>query len=84
MGPIVPDKCIQFRDPRLNSSGEIQPKAVGCGIFFRFSNVDNCRAELTGDVISGKALEYLGLDVLAKLGDSRLNNGRIIRLFARP
>ena len=37
-----------------------------------------------GDVISGIALDYLGTHVPASVGDSRLNNGRIIRLFVRP
>ena len=36
--------------------------------------------------IAGRALDYVGMDVSASLGDSRLNTGRIIRLFcpARP
>ena len=34
---IIPYKRVNFRDPRLNRSGEIQPKAVRCGIFCRFS-----------------------------------------------
>ena len=29
-------KCVQLLGPRLNLSGYIQPKAVGCGIFVRF------------------------------------------------
>ena len=29
------------------------------------------------------AVEYAGLDVRAKFGDSRLNSGRVIRLFGR-
>ena len=28
----VPDKCLKFRDPRLNRSPEIRPEAVGGGI----------------------------------------------------
>ena len=39
---IVPDKYVKFRDPCFKSSEEIQPKAVGCGIFGRFWNYDNC------------------------------------------
>ena len=35
----------------------------------------------TSDVISGVALNYVGMDIRARFGDSRLNNGRIIRLF---
>ena len=30
VGLIVPDKRVKFRDHRLNHSGEIQPKSVGC------------------------------------------------------
>ena len=40
-----------------------------------FSNFYKCRPEAADDVISG-------LDVRVKLGDSRLNSGRIIQLFA--
>ena len=55
-------------------------KPVGCGIFRRFSNLDKCQPEAGGDVISGAALEYVGMDVPAGFDDSRLNSGRIIRL----
>ena len=48
------------------------------------SNFDKCRPEVAGDVISGVALGYVSMDVRAKLGDSRLNNGRIIQLFVKP
>ena len=37
-----------------------------------------------GGVISGMALDYVGTDVPASYGDSRLNSGRIIRLFVWP
>ena len=37
VGPIVPYRRVNFRDLRLNRSGEIQRKAVGCGIFGNFS-----------------------------------------------
>ena len=30
---IFADKFLKFRDPRLNLSEEIRPKAIGCGIF---------------------------------------------------
>ena len=46
-----------------------------------FSNFKKCRPEVAGDVIFGAALAYVGVDVRAKLGDSRLNRGRIIRLW---
>ena len=59
-------------------------KAGGCGIFRRLSKLDKCRPEACGDVISGMVLDYVGTDVPAGLGDSRLNSGRNIRLFGRP
>ena len=49
-----------------------------CGIVGRFSNFDQCRREAVGDVISGMALDNAGADARASVGDSRLNNGRII------
>ena len=75
----IPHKCVQFRDPRFNSSEQIRPKVVVVGgIFGLYSNLDKCRPEVTDDVISGAALAYVGVDVPAKFGDSRLYIGRII------
>ena len=34
---------------------------------------DKCRPEVAGGVISGEAVEYIGVDVRVKLGDSRSN-----------
>ena len=34
---IVPNKIVKFRDPCLNRSREIRPKAIGDGSFDRFS-----------------------------------------------
>ena len=51
---------------------QILPKAVGGGIFYRFSNFDKCRLEVAGDVISGR---LVGPDVRekhVKFGDHRL------------
>ena len=73
---FVADKCVKFRDPRLNRSQETQPKAVG-----HLPNFDNCRSEVAGDVTSGVALDYVGMDVQVKFGDFRLSSGRIIQLF---
>ena len=39
---------------------------------------------MVGDVISGVALVYVGMDVRAKLDDSRLNSDRTNMLFSRP
>ena len=37
----VPDKCVLFRDPRLNGSGEIRPKAArGCIFSWTSINAD--------------------------------------------
>ena len=49
MGLTVPDESVR-------------PKAVGCGIFGWFSNVHKCRPQAAGDVISGLALDYVGMD----------------------
>ena len=78
MGLTVPDKCVKFRDPHLNRSGEIQMKAVGCDIFGRFSNFDKSRPEVAGDVISDVAVEQVGVDVRVKFCDS--NRSRDIRV----
>ena len=72
--------CVQFRDHRLNRSEEIRLKSVAGGIFGRFSNFDNCRPEVAGDVMSGAALVYVGVDVPTKFGDSRSSRSRDIRL----
>ena len=73
VGLTVPDKGVKFRFPRLNSSGEIRPKAVG-----RFSDFGKRRLEVVGDIIPRAALVYVSMDVFAKFGDSVLNGGRII------
>ena len=57
MGSIVPDKRVKFRDPRLNRSREIPPEAVEGGIFSTF-------------VISGVAVDNVGMYVRVKFGDS--------------
>ena len=36
------------------------------------------------DVISGVALDYVGMDARATFGESGLNSGRIILLFGQP
>ena len=62
IGLTVPDKCVKFRDPRLNGSREIRPKAVGCGIFGRFSNFSKCLPAVAGDVIFGVTSGYVSAD----------------------
>ena len=39
VGPIVPNKPVEFRDPRLNCSREFPPEAVGGGIFDSFFRI---------------------------------------------
>ena len=63
---------------------KIRLKAVGSGIFGRFPNFAKRRSEVAGDVISGVAVDYVGMDVRATFGESGLNSGRIILLFGRP
>ena len=58
--------------------------AIGCGISRRVSNLDKCRPEPYGDIISGVALDYVDMDVPTGFGECRLNIGQIIRLFVRP
>ena len=47
-------------------------------------NFDKFRPEAVDDVIYGVAVDYVGMDVPHNFGDSRLDNGRIIRLVDRP
>ena len=73
IGAVVRDKRVKFRDPRLNRSREIPPKAVCGGILDRFfKHSDNCQPEVASVVISGMAVQYVGMDVCVKFGDSRL------------
>ena len=63
----VPDKSVKFRVPRLNRSPEIQAEVAEGGIFDRFLNFYKYRPEVAGDVISGEAIGYLGMDDRAKM-----------------
>ena len=49
-----------------------------------FKNFEKCLPEVADDAISGVAVDQRGMDVRVKLGYSRLNSGRIIRLFGQP
>ena len=60
-----------FDTTRLNAS-----KAVGCGIFGCFSNLDKCRPEAAGDVIFRHPCEA---DKPVKFHDPGLNRSREIR-----
>ena len=57
---------------------KIRPKAVGIDILGHFQNFDKCQSEVAGDVISGVAVDYVGMDVRSTFGESELNSGRII------
>ena len=63
--PVVRDNLVRFRDPSLNASRQMSPKAVGIGIcdcFFPY----NFREEVYNDVISSVAPDdNVGLDVCA-------------------
>ena len=74
MRPIVPDKRVKFRDPCPNRSRECPPETV---IFDSFC--DNVRLEADNDAISGVAVDFLGMDIHVKLGDSRSKGSRDIR-----
>ena len=67
VGLTFPDDCVKCRDPRLNRSEEILPKAIECGIFGPSSNFDKCRPEAAGDFISNTALDPLSRNVSASL-----------------
>ena len=76
--PTLLDKHAKFRDHHLNRSPEIRPEVVGGGIVHRFfGNFHKCRPEVAGDVRSGLTVESVGMNVLAKCGDSRLNYSTI-------
>ena len=62
---------------------KIRAKFVAGGIFGRFANFGKCRSKIAGNVISGGAVDHVGTDVRATVGESGLNSGRIILLFGR-
>ena len=49
-----------------------------------FANFHKCRPQVAGDVISGMTVDQVGMDGLAKFGDSRSNISRIIQHFGQP
>ena len=59
---------------------QIRPKAVGGAIFGPFSNVSNFRPDVHSDVVSVEVVEATGLKVRVKLGESRSNRSRDMRL----
>ena len=73
--PVVFDKCVQFRDHRLNRFREIPPETVVRGIFDSFFRY-NFRPEVDNSVVSSTAVR---VDVPVKFDDSRSNGFRDIR-----
>ena len=69
------------RSPPIGRQGKapttkIRPKAV---IFGRLSVLYKCQPEIAGDVVSGMAGEYVGMDVRGvEFGDFRSNRSRCI------
>ena len=64
---------------RQNSAPlKFDPKPSEAAFWTVFSNFDKCQLEVAGNVISGVAVELIGMDVRATFGESVLNNGRII------
>ena len=61
---------------------KIRPKAVRGGIFCSFFNFNICHPEVAGDgvsgVISGVAVDLVGVYVFIKFGDFWLKSGRFI------
>ena len=53
-------------------------EAVGCGIFARYLNFDNCQPDLVSDVISDVVEDQTGVKVGVKFVDSRSNRSRDI------
>ena len=70
--PILLDTCAKFHDLCLNRSPEMSPEAVGGGSFDSFFRC-SFLLEVDNDLISGVAVDYIKMDVHAKLGDSRSN-----------
>ena len=60
-----------------------RPSEAEFSAVFRTLITAGCRLEVAGDVKSGATFDFVA-DVPAKLGDSRSNSGRIIRLFVQP
>ena len=71
VGPVVLDKGLKFHDPNLNLSREIPPEAVGGGIFDCFPY--NFWPKVDNHIISGVAVDNVGMNVCEKFGDSRSN-----------
>ena len=68
---IVLNKCVKLCDPCFNHSREIPPKPSQAVFLTVFCY--NFRLEVDTDVIYGVAVDYVGIGVKIKFGDSRPN-----------
>ena len=78
VGPIVLNKCLKFRDPSLNRSGEILSEAVGDSFFpynFRLASYPYPYP----DVISGMAVDNDRLHDHVQFSDSKSKGFRDIQ-----
>ena len=81
--PIVHDKPVKFHDPCLKRSREIPPEIPKSskGVFLTVISLQLPTGSIGNEVISGLAVDYVGVDVRVKFGDcrSRSNGFRDIR-----
>ena len=56
---------------------KFDPKPSQAALSAVFANFDKCRSEAAGDVISGVAVDYVGMNVRATFVESGLNNVHI-------
>ena len=68
---VVPNKAVQFRDPRLNRA---RLKVVGSGIFKFFC--DNLQPKVASDIISSTNVDYRKWRIINKIRNG--NHGKII------
>ena len=66
-------------DPRLNHSREIPPEVVGGGGILNSFFRDNFLREVVSGVMSGLAVEWVGMDAPIRFGESRSN--RSLEIF---
>ena len=61
---------------------KFDPKKSEAAFLAVLFNFDECLPEVVGDVTFSMDADYVGMDVCVEFGNSKLNIGRIIRLFA--
>ena len=79
---VVLVKRVKFHDPCLNRSWEIPREAARGGIFDCFPPI-TFWSEVDNDVISGTAVDNVGMGVPVKFGDSGSNGFRDSRSWFR-